>query len=929
MMSPTSFPWYLVQASAWLLFWIVLYHGLQLLRVSVRHRLAFLELTPYIAFLLPLQDLVKISYSYSGLHASSIDRFFHSFENFFSFLRDDFSWWSIGLAQGLLLLYFVILVPGLYRISDRLWDGNSSAKRGMLLDLLCQLAWFHPLLYYFRWLRSQAQKEAAQALPTWMPSLVALTLFTLLSPLLPSPFQGLAQYKALAYQLEIDLQQTWKQGEYLEHIVQFGKHQIPVQSIRAGAELNYRELHLSPEEFAAMMSESPQLRLRRDGLRIHLRDVNACVGRIHNAELLSLHGEDALYETLQQLRFSQEFTVYLRLEPYRGSSQLAVITVSEAGMLYGASEALGKLLSEVASVRRQSRSQQMQPEPEPSPFSFHWGTVELPLRKLNNSNDYAAELELSIDSLEAIADSAMYFAQQGLLLPIQDIRLHCFNPFIEVGQLRRHSYTLLTHENKAYLKEPAQGAGFRQQVKPGLVITIFARLDGININTINLQLGDPMGLYRPEFRIPPPGEEAPAYSFQLLDRDGFKSILKIDTCLLQNQRILDMYRDPERYVVQHIAGFSTNERFVRPDPEWIDALRSSGSEYHCTFYTDTLPEWYGHLGKTTQLRWGKMSAMPNSEVHSWEEFLENRDQGLQLWIDNTPVALHKATLYLIHEGQPLAFEVLDSSTLHCPEKLELWKQVRPKTTCYLEGLVLRDSTGQLHHAPLRFTFSIGPPIRDQGYQVKIAHRSTPPAEAPMHELTENGFNFRHYPLPLLIGQLLFGFETLPDSYIEPRLEILGNPEPVWVDVSFEGPGISEGQAFDLALKALKKTFRFNTQPGRIQGDSWQLQISNFTRLQQASTPQYNPELERVRRYSNGVHELNGFTLPELAFYLEEQFQEHFEYNLFYLSGNDERYRFALSFSSLEVLRQQLQEEYGLILNQSDYMMQGWSLRFGK
>ena len=104
-----------------------------------------------------------------------------------------------------------------------------------------------------------------------------------------------------------------------------------------------------------------------------------------------------------------------------------------------------------------------------------------------------------------------------------------------------------------------------------------------------------------------------------------------------------------------------------------------------------------------------------------------------------------------------------------------------------------------------------------------------------------------------------------------RIEFEGLQKDPFLNITFEGDGYDEVDAKRMILSALQKKFHFSSYREGLHIDHFRIQVMDEPKLEAAQITDEIEESDRIKVFDQkGFHLLNGFTIPELADYLEDE-----------------------------------------------------------
>lgn len=862
-----------------------------------------------------------------------------------------------------LLVFFIGLVPNAFRLVDRLegyfrdarlrtgkqypllavfetgqWGRVSSVDSGprfLGLDqawmAVMQLPlWFHPLYYQVRQRLEEVHYQLLNTPPfrenldRFMAPVVRLlfiscVLLGLFSFNWTEPLnRRLASTALVEWMAEKGDQVIWsveKTEQYAEHL-KWGVKLIPLLAASEEEKLDYPIAHLHPQLFYTLQYTLPEIQSSKKPLAI--KRFSARIALAHSDQLLAFYSMSEFEAGLRKLSEVPELTIYMEIVDTEEKRWLAACTVSKNGEVYGANKAWKALSEELAGIRwHVVKAFDQTTLFYQDSCRFHWGRLQVDLRKYANPNVYTGYLELDPEELLEQITTSIQIERDGWPVTIETLTLRHYNR--ANNEIRNLELELVG--TTAALSEK-DSLFLRDSLERGDLISVFGEAEGLSLNALSFRMKDPNRLYQPEVYVSEVKQSEEVFDFQVISREGLKTKLKTDTTLESTRHIRALYQDPDRYELIHLPGFKTHNRLYHVDAAsyQMEAVKKDpGKDW---FYTDYLAERLDYDDRLVQLHWGKLFAMNVSEVYSPEEFDLNVEDPLKLWFDEEEVAIERLCIAILpKEGTP-TYLLLNKNELNDLKALPAIQQIGEETSILIGGITCLGEQGQELFIPVNFVFHIGRSLQSRGLKLSIEEVAmTDQAEPRRHWDPKTGqLSYEQYPLTELISALT--------SRKMNRIEFEGLEQVPYLNIHFEAAGYNELDADEIILNAIQKEFHFTIIHEGIHRDHWRLQVSNEYKLEESLILETQAEADRVKVFApKGYHLLTGFTMTELGDYLEDQLD--LVITVWPYQNNKDRYIFGLDFSSQERIRQQLKEDYGLELVESSWLYNAMTVKFGK
>jgi hypothetical protein len=917
-MAHTLFQYWLESAIGLLLFLGI--YALARRRSALGFRRGYLLVAPILALSIPLLHLeAPLPFQQAGLSSVWMQ------------WRDWFTAQMGGYVQvnGLHLLslvYFLATAVLLFRLADRLAaSGEGLWKK---LEMLVTgggiaLFWFQPVLHLFeKELKSIDRIPVRSASPAWMRGAVFFSLgaVALLSWLFAAdqvcrwPLWYRMESRAVEWQerLEMPLFQLGspRQEQALQGWAGYWTAMTPLQPDTLQ---RFPVRLLSPFELFSIYNQD--WTWRKDGWPLAPLAVEALAVFPLQTDPVRLGSMTEIRDFLLSQRHTTEMTLFFRMQEPGGKWWLGATGVSEKDRLYGYKDILQAWGLDMPFLHwRKGQNGGHLAELVPhSPYSMVWGKLRLPLDLEANPNVYGAYRAFDLEEFrEQIGGPILFYYNDSLLSP-ESVRITLWdkgrpaNPFAGTHEVKMAG-------DSAFVDI---GAG---DFRAASTWNVYATLpDGALVNAVNLHIRDTDTPYDPPLRAMRLPRVDSLYWYQLVTLDQPPSLVRTDTSLARNRRIVDLYRSYDNYRIVHIPGFKTCDRLVQPSEDKMALLREEKLPLDSVFSCYYLPELPYSTMDSAAMEWGGLFAAPNSKVYSLEEFREQTLNPPRFRVaGGEALRLHSFVVYIFREDKPLA------ARWYAGEAIQHWDfgaisdWIAPRTSLFLEHITVEDSQGRLFSAPLAFAFHVGKSDRDIRWKVTV--EKVPKQEAGEKEIVEEDqlLAFRNYPLSDLIAHLAMQSKN--------RMDFRGMDKDPLVTVQLSADGPLPARAREFMLDELQKAFRFEFSYERLQRPNWRLHLKDadlldLSKYQGSAPPDENI---RVMRWE-GTHVLTGVTLNELAYHLEERFDEIVEW--FPNAFINDRFSFSLNCASMAALQAQLEAEYGIVFQRMDTLWQGMVVRF--
>ncbi len=229
--------------------------------------------------------------------------------------------------------------------------------------------------------------------------------------------------------------------------------------------------------------------------------------------------------------------------------------------------------------------------------------------------------------------------------------------------------------------------------------------EGISLNSAAIFIKDPTAPYKPPV-YPSYNNDAEIFSFQLVGGLS-KTLLKVDTTVASNKKIVGIYSNKKKYDMIHIPGYKTKNRYVKVtdsfwDPEEIGSTIDLSKLKLKPWYL--YPEVAVETEYACSAKWGKMNAAPLSQNHTLDVFKENMNNPIEISLPKDQVSLYHFEMIVVPDrGQAIKY-ICDSIT--DPKVQEVLSKIGDRSSIYFQNLMVKNAAGEVLYMPLTFGFLI-------------------------------------------------------------------------------------------------------------------------------------------------------------------------------------------------------------------------------
>lgn len=336
----------------------------------------------------------------------------------------------------------------------------------------------------------------------------------------------------------------------------------------------------------------------------------------------------------------------------------------------------------------------------PQPYTFQWGQLTIPLIKYANPNGYVGEFALELSEFKQIL--------------LDEIKLYRGKERLKPGTLSLLYRSSRTNE-QAYINDidPASillmdrrsGKVYNDAVGYGDEIVLFGETEDIYLSRIQISIIDPQAGYEPAVDVPDIDHQSADFSFQLVERTGERTLVKLDSENANAAYILQLYQDSNRYEIVKIPGFRTNRRYLTHNEALLSKFSAASFDMASNLPdVNYLPEYQNYQELKVSLAWGNLTAAPSVNTTP-EKFLMSNSNTPVLMVGESSFKLEAFEIIIAgNKTLPLGYH---ADHLDYPSLRNTLSYVQPETSVYFDRIVIRDMDGALKLFPAAFAFHVG------------------------------------------------------------------------------------------------------------------------------------------------------------------------------------------------------------------------------
>ncbi len=339
-----------------------------------------------------------------------------------------------------------------------------------------------------------------------------------------------------------------------------------------------------------------------------------------------------------------------------------------------------------------------------SKFRLKVGTLNIPLKLVSPPTTYNGRIEVYLE--DAVANLGKEFQLLDADAPMYGSQLIIY--FLPTkreqgSNLISHTITLV---KDAKIPEDILKT-ILEKLAPGDNITIqTVGTEGkILVNSAAIYIKDPSQPYRPPV-YPSYNNDSDIFSWQIVGNLK-KSLLKADTTVAANKKIVSMYSDKSKYDLMHIPGFQTKNRFIKAgDNFWPDNEISKTENFSSLklkpYYT--YPEYAVPQEYAVNMRWGKINASPLSQNIIAEQFKESCVSPIEIATPKDFIQLVQFEMIIVPDRGETTRYICDNITN--PKIQEILSKVTNRSTIYLQNLMVKNEKSEFMFMPMVFGFVV-------------------------------------------------------------------------------------------------------------------------------------------------------------------------------------------------------------------------------
>lgn len=360
-------------------------------------------------------------------------------------------------------------------------------------------------------------------------------------------------------------------------------------------------------------------------------------------------------------------------------------------------------------------------------ITFQWGDLSYELERWATPYYYKGEVNIPKDQLPALLQSPMQFFKNGKPFWIKGLDVQAIvnkenhavmtqdttgrfparfmhamgSKHVALDSFMEQRALMFTIETQRYLLENmVEGDHFAFS-------NFVDRSSGLVINSLNVTIENPWKEFTPRFFI--------AYvkydlddlaSWQLVNLQGKKQILRYDPMDTMNLKIRKIYADPEKYIQVPINAFRTVNRYVSETDYVVPPSKAETIDTILQPFLDPFDRLDLLTDPTSilSIHWGEIVANNSGYYYKPDEFYGKTNAPMEVHIDDKVLSIRQVRISIVPVQGPIEQLFLDG---RYPEKwADRLNQIPSKSSIYFDEIIVDDISGQVKLLPLQFMFNL-------------------------------------------------------------------------------------------------------------------------------------------------------------------------------------------------------------------------------
>lgn len=349
-----------------------------------------------------------------------------------------------------------------------------------------------------------------------------------------------------------------------------------------------------------------------------------------------------------------------------------------------------------------------------SGLMLKWGSIQIPVPKLANSNSYHGTISLSMQDFQQILyeDISAYSEDQALSIigfmpthsrsnDLQDL-FSVYRWYMqETGSYPENLFPVLNPEHVDLILQKV-GEGYNV-----VSFTIHLEEEGSPASYLNFTVKIHNDVTsNPEIKQEGILIDPGVNEFQLINRAGKPTIIKIDTTNHKYRWMYEMYKDKPEVQVYHIPEFKTINRVITLDDALFPAttLEQRKVLFSDPKNIDQLAEFYDFRDNPVLLKWGTLRGVDDQTVYDLKTFKKASEKPLELQVAQLSLPIRQFDLVFVPEKGDVKRFVTDRTDYEALRNVI--RKMGPKTSVLITNLVVEQERNKPLYFPLTFAFHL-------------------------------------------------------------------------------------------------------------------------------------------------------------------------------------------------------------------------------
>ncbi len=194
--------------------------------------------------------------------------------------------------------------------------------------------------------------------------------------------------------------------------------------------------------------------------------------------------------------------------------------------------------------------------------------------------------------------------------------------------------------------------------------------------------------------------------FQLINRPEEPTIIKIDTTNQKYRWMYDSYKDKPGIIVVHIPDFKTIHRVKTLEDAILpkSQLRHEVILPHKMVNVDYQSEYYDFKDKLIEMEWRGFEGVTDNTLYELRKFQRAANTEIQIRVDRKPLEVYQFDLLIVPDKENGIKYTL--STPKIKEVENIIRAMGPRTSLFINNILIKDQQEGLLHFPLTFAFHL-------------------------------------------------------------------------------------------------------------------------------------------------------------------------------------------------------------------------------